>query len=1244
MMLGILSSAAGLFGGSGILRIGLGIGSAVAMYLLGGQGGSHDNRLDDLKVSSSTYGKGLPIVYGTMRCSGNMFWSTDFVEEKHYFNSKGKDITGKKKDDKKGQRVYEYFANFAIALCEGPVDEVLRIWADSNLIYDKYNPDNEDLVGPGFSQETEDGGGGKFGKGGGKSAGGKKGHSGGDSGRFGFRFYSGSKVQLPDPFMVETEGADKTPAYRDVCYLFFEKLALQDFGNRIPTITAEVSVLKERAVTYQYCRPLIESDVIPANNTVRDAYVDPNRYRLYIIGNGVDGRMVRTYDLASFVETNRGYLTGTYDVPAYNGLGHFIGMTTVNLGSLDIAGLSHDGDLIGAAISGNSEPVFFIDPNTLTPRYVFGAVSADLGNDDDSVQNIDKATALVAVEVDPLSGSTETILLTAIVSQFGDLSFFKGTVDEGYQYNYQNAEIGGSSHKVVPGLPTIGASYFYVIANDNKIYRCKTQGVPITGTEHGQENTAVVIYQGDIVAGVDVSYGISDPFVVIGAECLGLIETLISADPKRQGTWAVKLDPITGETLWRKRIDTNTNIAPGGTMQLTPILSGNKMMWMGTAGSSIGTCYEIDFRTEEVTSFSLPAGFIQPDSFQAYWPLGGYILMGGVVDDDSEFDGEWTLFLARVDRLSQVKVGIKDIFIDMCKRVGVPDAKISVAALNDEQITGYIIEEPTPARSVLEDLIKIFLFDIVESDYTLKAISRGSDIPLLTITEEQLGVVNADLHEAYKETTIQAIDCPATCDVSYVNPDEDYKNGTQHYRRPISPMPVMSSRDILTVALPMAMKPDRAKQLAQKILLSIWAERTTYDTLLPWTYLKYDPADIIAFQMSNGFEVQLRMYQMDIGADYTISAAGVAQFPGSYNSDILAVEPGGIIKLRKQAAPVTFPFIFDTPYLSDADVQGSGGFDYYWGAGGYTAGLKYAALERRLSPGEWTAVDATAYETVYGVVVGNIPDPPNGPFATDDTTELLLAPAHRFNFGDQVFEWESIPDAEWPSEQNMIIVGEEVILFKDAEVLDNGRVKLTTLIRGWRGTEQYAYLHGGKFSEQFAVVTENSLRTTPESLDLINNQFQFKTLSPGLLINLPVVTRKTLTGGTLRPYAPAYFNRVADTPTAGDIRITWARRTRYGGGLKNGTGVVPLNEESELYEVYILSEPYDEGTFDPADEDTYVRTYSGITSPQVDYTAAQQITDGFTEEDNLYVVVFQISAQVGRGFPGHDILYASIFD
>lgn len=89
-------------------------------------------RLDNLRITSATEGAVIPRLYGRMRIGGNIVWATDFREETKTTTQgggKGGGGGGKVKTTE-----YFYYASFAVALCEGPITGIGRIWADGKLL------------------------------------------------------------------------------------------------------------------------------------------------------------------------------------------------------------------------------------------------------------------------------------------------------------------------------------------------------------------------------------------------------------------------------------------------------------------------------------------------------------------------------------------------------------------------------------------------------------------------------------------------------------------------------------------------------------------------------------------------------------------------------------------------------------------------------------------------------------------------------------------------------------------------------------------------------------------------------------------------------------------------------------------------------------------------------------------------------------------------------------------------------
>jgi hypothetical protein len=1285
MQLAVAFGASGLFSGAGLMKVGFLAASAFGSMAMGHKKEENKTKLNDLKVSCSSYGKGLPIIWGTMRCSGNMIWSTDFEEVKKVIGKKGKEKSGKMASKKvgkgKAQEVYLYYANFAMSLCEGPISELLRVWADSNLIYDKYNPNGykdengvkHKVVSPGFSQGDGQGAGGKTG---GQKG---KGSNGGDSGRFSYRLYTGSEFQKQDPFMVKKQGITNVPAFRGQCYLFFQKFALQDFGNRIPTINAEVSVKKTAQLSF--------AAFINLDHNIRwdngwepygDIHVmDPVRYRMYVMFRHSSNNrvMVRVYDFSTMKEIKRKYLDDiSSDIPflhPFAGLDPTQDPYPIKLGRL--LGCDNRGNLIFADDRfANSTPAYFVDPNSFQVIEKYGAFGNEVGQTTINLPVVQRATMVPVFDDGGIGGEPKMEYLTVINGAFGQIAALASGTVAGLKglWAIGDADVGrmgrgcgGTPNKALTG------TYYFIDHNStgDRIMSCSlTQlaGIPIDGTIGGGGSNLNLpfetVYQTNRNS-QDVAVLLGDPFIVIGAECLGVIEAVISNNADRNGVWVIKLN-VDGDdvsTGWRYRLSptyTGGRATPdqnNNHFQQTVMLSGNLMSWRGDNN----TVWTIDFQNETAKSYKIPADLPQMyNDDQFYWPPRGGILnlirapASSPALEGTEFvTNEYIYCFALVDRLAQVPAGIRDICIDLAQRVGIPASRVDVSQLNDETIMGFMMEQPTSARQMIDDLAKVFFFDVIESDYSLKFISRGRQSDGI-IRQKDLGKIDdggdteGDGHEKqetmdyYKETRNQEIDLPKTVVVSYVNPNLQYQTNSQHYTRPSAPLPVMHTKEHIELNLPMALLKDKAKQLAQKACLSMWAERVSHDLVLPWTYAFYDPSDVVTFIMDDGLTFEDRILKADFGADYSIEVGSCSQVYASYTSDAIAGSPGGVIITRVDGIPPQVQaYVADVPLLSDGDDEGFASFPYYWGAMAYGSGFRFATLRARGATGDYQPVDTTDTETPWGTIIGRVPPPPHGPFATDDTTVLKIAQGREFTEDDGEYEWESTPDDEWPSGFNCLIVEDEVIYFKDVNVRDDGLIELSTLMRGMRGTEDAAYRHTSA-APNFIIVKDDVLSVTVPA-SAAGSYFAWQCTSPMVFAQFAPTTSHVLTAAPLKPYAPNYVQRVDN---GADIQFTWYRRTRLSGEWKDGTGTVPLAEESEIYEFYVLDAPYDPTTFVASDPDTYIRAWVDLTVPFAPYSAAQLSSDGLTVNSPIHVVVFQCSPYIGRGFPGAQTTYRTV--
>ena len=173
-------------------------------------------RLDSLQVQASTEGAAIPEIAGRVRIAGQIIWATKFKEVATTTTQRsGGGKGGGGGGGSVTSTTYSYFANFAVGLCEGPIDRIGRIWADG-----------KPLSLAGITMRIYRGN---------QVGCCQLGHC---DAQVGNTRLAGS--QSPDPLIEGVEGTGNAPAYRGTAYVVFDNLALEKFGNRLPQLTFEV--------------------------------------------------------------------------------------------------------------------------------------------------------------------------------------------------------------------------------------------------------------------------------------------------------------------------------------------------------------------------------------------------------------------------------------------------------------------------------------------------------------------------------------------------------------------------------------------------------------------------------------------------------------------------------------------------------------------------------------------------------------------------------------------------------------------------------------------------------------------------------------------------------------------------------------------------------------------------------------------------------------------------------------------
>jgi hypothetical protein len=208
--------------------IGFAIGSMIGQALFPADlPGVQGPRITDDKITTSTVGAPIPLIFGTTVTAGNIIWTGPLVEI-----ATTEEVGGKGGPTQEVTN-YTYTRSYAIGLCEGEVSQIIRAWRNEKLVYDA-RPQQDGETDAAYDERV----------------------AASQGFAEGFTFYTGSEAQVADPTMEAVEGVGNVPAYRGLAYIVFTDEEVTDTNGRPANWRFEVSaVTNDESVTITDLQP-----------------------------------------------------------------------------------------------------------------------------------------------------------------------------------------------------------------------------------------------------------------------------------------------------------------------------------------------------------------------------------------------------------------------------------------------------------------------------------------------------------------------------------------------------------------------------------------------------------------------------------------------------------------------------------------------------------------------------------------------------------------------------------------------------------------------------------------------------------------------------------------------------------------------------------------------------------------------------------------------------------------------------
>lgn len=555
-------------------------------------------------------------------------------------------------------------------------------------------------------------------------------------------------------------------------------------------------------------------------------------------------------------------------------------------------------------------------------------------------------------------------------------------------------------------------------------------------------------------------------------------------------------------------------------------------------------------------------------------------------------------------------VKLSDIMKDIYKRAGVPEANYNVEDLEGINVRGYFVNSKKSARAVIEELQQVFFFDTFKSQGVLKSVRRGKDI-VAVITPDDFIINNdssGDPLEEFDFTFLQEASLPQQVSVSYADYDQDYRPNIQYARR----LSTFSTESV-DITIPLLLTSDEAVEIAHKFLYTAWTEREQVSFTVSIDFMHLEPTDVIQVSDIRNNVYVLRITEVADNGSGQIKITAVQDERVALQQSIKGASSDDMqTNINARYFEDTDPLPMNLPLLTNSQPDSN---NWYLGVsrdgdGKWQCARVYTSKDNQTYSSTNEMIFERSDALVYGYGLSTLQD--SDCYALDTSSYIDV----RLESKD--LELDSFDlDYIYRNKVNYALIGNEVIQFANADLIEEDVYRLSCLIRGVGGTEEYAKNH--KSGEKFILLEMTKISNIVEDLSSLNTTTWLYAQSLGKSpsgFNYNFVNN----GLTIKPLSPYAFKIKNDN----NFNLHWYRRARKDAGWIDNIDV-PLDENSEIYSVVVYS------------DDTYtnvIREETVNNTTEYEYTSEKQILDFGSVQDDVFIEIFQVSSRFGKGWGG----------
>lgn len=529
---------------------------------------------------------------------------------------------------------------------------------------------------------------------------------------------------------------------------------------------------------------------------------------------------------------------------------------------------------------------------------------------------------------------------------------------------------------------------------------------------------------------------------------------------------------------------------------------------------------------------------------------------------------------------------------------------IDVTALTQE-VRGYKVSNTASIRSAIDPLRACWPFDVMPSGYKIKFVPRGgSSVATIDSLELDARDGSSDNRVQITHSREMATQLPRRVEVTYIDADREYDIGPPG----IAERTNTDATGVEIIELPIVLNADEGQAKAQTLLYLRWLERHDLSFVMPPTHLNIEVPDVVTIT-APGATYLARLVEATTLPDGRIEAKAKLASTTIYTPNAVGQVGSDLGQSLVYGGPARMALL-DIPCLTSA----MDAFGMAVGMTGYYADWPGGTLVK--SDDNWQSWQALEGFPAPGATIGTTTNA-LGAGRTDIKDASSSVNAWLSNSG-----MSSVTELQMFNGANHFAIGAhgrwEIIAAQSIVEQSDGSFTLSGMMRGRFGTEWAMTTH--QAGDAIVHLDPTLIEFVGLPISALNIQKSYRAVSDGMLVSSATAVAFSWDGANIKPL-PSCYLKGSRSLTTNDWDISWTPRTRTPVEPFSGAAT-PVGETVEAYDVEFFDSSYA----------TLKRTVSGLSSPSVSYSEAEQITDfGAVQENEVYLRVHKLSSTFGRG-------------